>query len=446
MSLWALAAFGCSNKADDCEFTATCPPEPGTGGNGGSAGNGAAGSGGDGGETGSGGIAGAAGAAGIGGEGGEAGSGPELPDAVFVEPGESISDAIDAALARDLDQVVLCDGAYDEHVVISDPITLVGGYDCNGSEPVPDESARPVVAPADPGYALLVDNIDGPVLIEGIEFQAADATEAGESSIAAFVRGSTDVTFRDVRLIAGNGADGEAGGVEEYTYETPSNGNAGSATSGGTFVECTCPDGSTTSGGLGGSPSPGGAGGGLGTPDLGGGAAGLPGEPCAGPGTGGDGATGTPGDDGTGAETHGTLTEGGWTPESGADGTSGTPGQGGGGGASTSTSGGGGGGCGGCPGAGAAAGTGGGSSIALLVFESTVTVESSELTSRDGGKGGDGTAGQTGQTETGYGGNPAPGACQGGAGAPGGDGGASGAPEGSRLACCGAESSRRSRT
>ncbi len=80
----------------------------------------------------------------------------------------------------------------------------------------------------------------------------------------------------------------------------------------------------------------------------------------------------------------GILSQSGWMPGSGSPGDDGKPGQGGGGGGNgrLSSGSGGGGGCGGCGGAGGKPGQGGGASIALLSFQSSITLAGCSLDGR----------------------------------------------------------------
>ncbi|MEP7049163.1 MAG: hypothetical protein ABJB12_02370 [Pseudomonadota bacterium] len=145
-------------------------------------------------------------------------------------------------------------------------------------------------------------------------------------------------------------------------------------------------------------------------------------------GSGGDGTNATAHPPAPGATKLGTITPTGWSGIPGTDGTPGTPGQGGGGGTGKSS---GGGGAGGCGGAGGTGGKAGGSSIALLVFNSTVTFTANQLVAVNAGKGGNGIAGQPEQSVGGNGGFPdVTGGCSGGTGGTGGNGGAGGGAAG----------------
>ena len=187
----------------------------GTGGSSGSAGSGGhggnAGSGGASGSAGTGGMDGGAGAAGTAGTGGSGGDGggcdmsgsPSTESclvsdqyAVFVDgtaaaagdgtqakPFRTIGAALTAAGGK---LILVCDTTYTEHVTLTAGARLYGGFKC--SDWSYDAGQRAVVAPSSEGYALEVDSVTQPVVIEDVEFHAADASTAGASSVAAFVQ------------------------------------------------------------------------------------------------------------------------------------------------------------------------------------------------------------------------------------------------------------------
>ncbi len=421
----------------------------GSGGSSGSAGTGgSAGSAGMGGSSGSGGTDGGAGTGGASGAGGDGGGCDQSKSpsaesclvsdqyAVFVDgtaatngdgsqasPYNNIADAVTNAGNK---IILVCDTTYDEQVKLTAGTKLYGGFKCTDWSYEPGQ--RAVVAPTAEGYALEVDTVTAPIVIEDLEFDSADASAAGGSSVAAFVHGSGNVALRRDKLMAGKGVAGANGVLKKFTYPSQNalNGNGAVGLVEGATKQYTCPAGDTTTGGRGGSggvPEDGKAG----LPDFGGGQAGQAAQSC---GSGGAGLDGNPAPAETpasGASTSGTLDASGWTPANGSNGKAGGPGQGGGGGASTATAGGGGGGCGGCGGAGGPAGGGGGASVALMVLDSTVSIDAGcELVSSNAGNGGSGAAGQSGETITGNGGIQASGACPGGAGGKGGNGAAGG--------------------
>ncbi len=314
-----------------------------------------------------------------------------------------------------------------------------GGFDCASWT-----QTRPTRIKTEPGKTPLTISGASGLIIEGFDFEAADGADLGQSSIAAFVQSSTNVTLRGVTLKAGKGhrgADGEAPSPN-YSDAAHAGGDA-SGTSGGAACENTCvnkPSAVSSRGGRGGSVQAADSG-----ADAGGPEPGEDGSPDLGATSDPDGKGGTvspscnahtgasapPASGGNGARTYGSLTSSGWTPDDGAPGETGLPGQGGGGGAAAKTpqpgggGGGGGGGCGGCGGTGGPAGKGGGSSIALVSLSSTITLEACTLSAAEAGAGGNGALGQDGQVG-GLGGDRAGGACSGGNGGNGGAGGLGG--------------------
>ncbi len=432
---------------DSCEANNTCGGGTGgtDGGSGGSGGSGGtSGTGGTGNTGGTGGQGGATGGSGGDGGGCDTSKSPSeeaclVSDqhAVFVNgtsatsgtgtkssPFKTIAEALSAAGGK---MILVCNTNYDEHVKLTSGGEIYGGFAC--ADWSYETGKRAAVKPSTKGYAVEVDSVTAKVVLEDMEFVSADGTAAGDSSVAAFVHGSTNVKFSRVKLAAGKGVTGANGTPTAFTYPTQAslNGNSAVLTAGGAEKKCTCPGGALTTGGIGGTATTGGQAGGKGTPDMGGGAAGDPSKACNSGGGGGQGNPGTNPTEAAGATTSGSLTSSGWTPSAGTPGAAGGPGQGGGGGASSVTGGGGGGGCGGCGGAGGSGGGGGGASIALLVLDSTVNVGAgSELVTLDAGGGGKGVAGQAGQSDVGFYGSGTPPACPGGSGGPGGTGAAGG--------------------
>ena len=357
--------------------------------------------------------------------------GADGSDGSMTAPLATLSAAIQRAAGKKT--VVVCDGTYDEHVVVAGTAHVYGGFSCAAGSWA-KEAGAPLFRPSTPGPALTVNGIDTDVVVDSVDFEVPDAQLPGQTALAALVNNSPNVSLRNVTLTAGAGADGANGTVETFLYPNPSllNGNSESVGGAGSAAKtCECQTGLMSLGGAGGH-----SGANLGS-------TGMPGTPNAGGGRGGypdlsdcrDGGSGTNGGDaprgtrGDGATTHGTATETGWNPANGADGGIGDPGQGGGGGASLDgLAPGGGGACGACGGNGATGGQGGGASIALLAVSSGVTLTGCTLTSKAGGNGGAGHSGQIGQAIAGTGGETISTAdsCPGGNGGKGGDGGTSG--------------------
>lgn len=334
-----------------------------------------------------------------------------------------------------LTRVYVCEGTYAEDISFAPPadgISLYGGFKCadwtySGNKPQVGKGTLP----------LKIASTTKPISIEDFLIQAAAGSTGAPDSIAALVTGATGpVTFTRVNLTAGLGAPG-ATGVVGNNYNaalaqsdpTIAGKNASGAT-GGPLQTCggLCTDTNASTGGGGGvgggAPSSGSAG----LPALGGGQAGnVMANSCSSGSTGGDGTSATTvGADAVSPTVLGALGANGWAVTMSASGKSGSPGQGGGGGAglmdTSMSGGGGGGGCGGCGGGGGAGGNGGGSSIALAVYSSTVTVNASELHATDAGNGGSGGTGQMGQLG-GYKGNGVGNGCSGGKGGNGAGGG-----------------------
>ncbi len=343
-------------------------------------------------------------------------------------PFKTIDRGVEAA-TRGGKRVYVCAATYDEKTVLdasANGVSLFGGLACPSIASDGGGTAaawtytgmRAVLAPSSPGVALKIDGVTKPTTVEDFEITAHDGVAAGESSIAAFVNGSTSVTFRRVKLVAGNGNKGTDADPVAGAPPTTSDGNPGSGNTGGAAKTCTCANGGTTTGGKGGDTNMDGQGG---LPNLGG----------APPNDGAGGRFATPADigagagkgaGGAGAANVGAISANGWAPTRGSNGTNGTPGQGGGGGAGSNLAGmaGGSGGCGGCGGLGGPGGGGGGASIALATMASTVMLDSSTLMAAVGGAGGAGGSGQAGGAAGSFGTGP------GAAGFPGGSGGAGG--------------------
>lgn len=345
--------------------------------------------------------------------------------------------SVSAALSK-LDgkkRVFLCEGNYFEHITISSPVSIHGGFAC-GTWSYNGTKAR--FAPNDTGYILQLVLTTEPILVTDLALEAVDGRPGGApsiaSSVAAFITRSANVTLRRMSISAGAGATGEdAPDAIDYAPESAPDGYGGDdpAQPGKARQNPGC---TASIGGAGGrEDSPNGRAGQASRspsfPETSTGAGGVAGSACDAGGKGVDGSYGQAGKEGTGAASFGSLDTTGWKPTSGMPGGKGGDGQGGGGGAWLAGTGiGGAGGPGGCGGAGGAGGAGGGSSIALLVFDSAVSVEASTLVAKDagaGGKGGNGQRGQLASASAGAPSDPAE-ACAGGAGGVGGSGGGGG--------------------
>ena len=398
---------------------------------------------------------------GSGGEGGQGGSGGSTPaecipseatDAVGANCGVFVSSSLgdDAgndgsrdkpfatvkkALEKaDAKRIYVCaeQTPLAEDVLVERAVELYGGLDC-GNGWVYDAQKPTRIATAAGLVPMRIQGVAGEVEVEDFDLAAADAVDAGGSSVGMFVESASDVTLRRVNITAGTGKAGTDAVLVPFAYapQTALNGNPATPGMGGLEKTCVCGRGAAAPsiGGKGGDDVMDGQDGEMGLPNHGGGAGGTVGMDCV-PGLG---KAGSPpaanGAAGPGAAASGSIDPAlGWVPEAGAPGVHGAPGQGGGGGASDDdgTGAGGGGGCGGCGGAGGPGGGGGGASIALLVRASNVTAQGGTWTAQAAGAGGSGIAGQQGQTDVGDGGDSQSGGCDGGSGATGAAGGPGG--------------------
>jgi hypothetical protein len=341
-------------------------------------------------------------------------------------PVATIMEGLARAKASNKGLIILCAGTYKERVVVDqavDGVSIYGGFRC--ADWSYDPGAKVTVKPDATGYALELKGLVTGTNIEDIEFESKDAATDGESSIAAFVTGSQRVVLKRVVLRAGAAMKGKNGGTFANHAGTPSGGTNGNAGGGGSGSSNTCLDATTSSKGGNGGPLGGGGTDGSSVPAVGGSNAGLGGVNCT---AGTTGANGLAQAGGGGAQRNGTLSSTGWTTQPGEEGRNGNPAQGGGGGGGrASLIGGGGGGAGGCGGGKGLGGQTGGSSIALAIHNSVVSLFGSSLVAKNAGSGGAGGMGQAGQP----GGSKRLGACDGaeggiGAGGSGGGGGAGG--------------------
>ncbi len=357
-------------------------------------------------------------------------SGKDSAPGTQAAPLKTIAKALELAHAASK-KVIACNGTYDEQLKLSTSTNLFGGFTCP-SDPNPwayDSGKKAIVAPSARGLALSVATGAAAVVIADFEFDAKDGVDPGESSVAAFINASTNVSLIRLKLAAGTGVDGANGVLSPVAFPSQPtlNGNSATGDNGGLSNTVLCAIGGSTKGGVGGNGGPNATGGGQGTPALNGGTPGTLGALCAGPGSGGNGSDAPAQPAASGAAQLGAITPVGWSPTPGTDGSPGTPGQGGGGGTGSSTGGGGGGGgAGGCGGAPGTGGKAGGASIALLVLNSTLGLNELDLVTEDAGKGGNGAAGQDGQSLFGAPGAAADFGCGGGKGGKGGAGGAGG--------------------
>ncbi|WP_146209814.1 DUF1565 domain-containing protein, partial [Vitiosangium sp. GDMCC 1.1324] len=325
----------------------------------------------------------------------------------------------------------LAQGTYDEPgLQLDKPVSLHGGY--AGAAANWARSASNITQLGGGSIGLTVKGLgaDSGVILEWLHINSSTSPDpdAGAPSIGLRVMDSSGVRLRHVEITAGAGSNGLPGNEPSMAMGGADGGVGMSAvdrspassapTAGGPPGVSSCGS-VNTSGGRGGDGGfefgPEGLPGMAGTPSARGGDGGRsndPGNCPAGPtcnvmaypgDPGQDGLEGDAGTPGAADDGIGTLLvdAGTWVAKSGADGRRGSPGGGGGGGggggygranfsAGAEGGGGGGGGAGGCPGEGAGGGKGGGASIAVLLLNSGVEMDSCTLRTTNGGNGGAG--------------------------------------------------------
>jgi len=354
-------------------------------------------------------------------------SGADGAPGTMDAPLKKLAEAVDRA-AMDGKSVYVCNGTYQENVVLTAGVSIYGGFDCAAGWKRTLE--RATIAPTS-GIPFRIKSVTAATTVDRVRFKAADATGAGASSIAVLVTESSSIEFKNDVFDAGAGADGE-------TPTAPAASAPATAGKDGVSLPATtCARVSTSrppacsQGGAGGQQPPftfppvcenwPGAGGNGGiwrsTPPTAGGNGQPTGTGALG-GLGSSTATGNPGKSGAigaaGASStigFGTFSIDGYSPTNvGTSGSVGTSGGGGGGGAGGSYGpsgdfpdyfynggGGGEGGFGGCGGAAGRGGGGGGGSFALLLWNSPVTIVKSTFNTANGGQGGGAGPGGDGQ-------------------------------------------------
>lgn len=292
------------------------------------------------------------------------------------------------------------------------------------------------------------DNGTNRVRMVGLDIEAADANQPGESSYAVMIRNrDAGVTIDRCRITAGrgskgadgaDGADGLPGGQGGSGADAVRNGSGGAGAAGARA------GGSGGTGGFGGAGADGAAGLGASQGQGSGGRGGLAGAVCRRGGPGAKGADGDNGLRGINAKAPllyiGQVSDSGYEGVAGLDGVAGSHGFGGGGGGGGGgnvnpngsgcsperAAGGGGGGGGGLAGGVGRGGRPGGSSVAVYSFGSVVTILDSTLIAQNAGDGGNGGNGGLGG-QGGSGGLPGLAFGLGASGAEGGKGGRGGA-------------------
>ncbi len=345
------------------------------------------------------------------------------------EPLQTIAYALPRATSTGK-ALYLAQGTYAEPALrLNTPVSLHGGYArLDGGW----ARGRNFVTHIQGGtIGLTVIGVDAGILLDRLSITSAAGVDAGEPSIGVRVLNSSGVRLRYVQVIAGAGATGVRGSPGVSSLQNGTDGGEGTrpttrgvtASGGSAGASAGC---GSTLGGMGGQGSPNentvATSGQNGLLAARGGDAGTSENDalftCTAPGPcfyyagdGGDGQNGLPGDagvDGSPGKSTGQLLNDTWVPEFGSDGGIGSPGGGGGGGGGGGSfrllvanfdspgGGGGGGGGGGCPGTGASGGGGGGASIAVLLIQSQVELESCTLETTGGGQGGAGGKGGDG--------------------------------------------------
>jgi hypothetical protein len=403
-------------------------------------------------------------------------------DGTREAPLKSVSLGI-ALAAKAKKRVYVCAETYHESISLSNGVSMFGSFTCESASSWAVGSTRAAVNLLNE-TGVLAQDLTARTRVENFSFKAPDAPAGGGSSFAMRAIRASGLSLVNVALLAGRGGAGKAGeaGVapEQRTNIDGSTYALGAVCTScspapescPTYSDCTSkrvakPGGSSTCYMAGTNTAlphlnggPGGTGGApaifrtdcTGTcavkavvaADSGGGATSQ--TSSGGTISGGlavAGADGSPGADGKDGASIGRFSDT-YLGADGAAGGDGAPGQGGGGGAAsnsyltamnylvadtllssnslwlgpTGASGG----AGGCAGPGGTGGGGGGASVALLVIDGAVHVESSELTSSAGGAGGEGKGGAQGTA----GGKGASGWSSAGGGAAGGKGGVGG--------------------
>ncbi|MEI9939511.1 MAG: hypothetical protein WDO69_20010 [Pseudomonadota bacterium] len=442
-------AWSCSSKSDDCNANLNCGPYGGgafatsgaSGASGVSGTDGVSGAGATGasGSSGTSGDGGSDSAAGTGGAPPPSCDGTSSPDVdacvisdkygIFVSPTGDDNTAngtqahpfatVTAALANvttTIKHVYVCASDYNEPdtLVIPDRVSIYGGFTCDDGTWNYDSPLPAHLLPARAIGATITDAKVG-VVIQDVRIDAENADDGmGASSFGMMISGSHNITLKRVEIRAGKGGKGSVGvdgatGLDGIASGTDQNGMAATCSNppasrvGPQSVPKIC----GSQGGAGGTaavgtdyaPAQDGGTGYLVSPTNGGKGGQVFGNSAI---RGQDGDKGLLGDVGAAAPALGTFSAMGYNMASGGNGGLGKPGAGGGGGGASlgsatclgATGGAGGmGGCGGDPGGG---GIGGGASVALLSWQSTVSIDGCTLTANSGGAGGDGGKGHAG--------------------------------------------------
>ena len=395
-----------------------------------------------------------------------------------LQPTSSIAEGLALAKAKGK-RLYVCAETYVEQVTILEGVSMFGFFACSGGAWKVSASRALVTSTSRTGVRAIT--INKSTRVEGFSFVSPNATAPAESSFGLVAINAPGLSLVNVTVRAGDGSSGVAGG------DAPAVTSAGSI-DGSKFVAWRTCSGTSLCPGLSGDagasackvngsvapPSQQGVTGGLGAmstkltceiaipagftckavePSRTGssgvrvGAGGTVGATAkAGP-------DGAPGASGSSGASVGIFSADGYAPSNGAAGANGEPGGGGGGGGPSDTAGGAstgtyfsdsgaGGGAGGCSGSGGGAGGGGGASVAVMLFDSPIAMESCDFIAGHGGDGASGGASSAGTAGgkggEGWGPSGLGGGGSGGSGGNGGKGGAGGGGSSIALAVRGA--------
>ena len=353
-----------------------------------------------------------------------------------ASPVKTITHALNLLGDPQKPRIYICGtGTLNEHVELTSAVSLYGGFACSNWE---YNGQKATVKSDGASPALQLTRLPSAITVSDLRFEAQPGQNSGDSSIAVFTVNSI-ITFTRTELVAHAGATGSNGadGLTGSRAQTSIGDKNANGTTPGIGVACTCTIGdniTTTTGGNGGPVNRNGSRGNSVPPvpnlasDAGAGGTGDTND-CLPIAQGKPGAAAPPGKNGNAiAPLLGTLAPAGWSTSDGNPGEDGGPGQGGGGGGGNADGAGGGGGCGGCGGSGGGGGQGGGSSVALLSYQSIVTLNSCQLLTDQAGNGGQGGPGGLGMASTeGNEGRGGVGSVDNNHGCPGASGGAGGA-------------------
>ncbi|WP_434386448.1 PE-PGRS family protein [Melittangium boletus] len=323
--------------------------------------------------------------------------------------------------------VFIAQGVYaEDNLRLTRPLSLQGGYTGVAGGWKRLKTATTTLRKGSIGFTVSVrdSGTEQVPTLEWLNIESEQSASTGAPSIGLRVLSTPRVRLSNMRIVAAAGTAGTAGNNGDSGAAGGAGGAGDSvgtplgapANNGGNPGGATCTPGNA--GGRGGQGATKndltGAAGGQGQPTAAGGTGGRseivgsPGDRRGAPGApGGDGLEGAGGPGGEAGNALGRLQNDTWVALSGTDGRNGESGGAGGGGGGGGSSnlydtyyvygaGGGGGGAGGCPGLAGRGGQSGGASIALLLIDSQLTLEASQLFTEGGGAGGRGGSGGAG--------------------------------------------------